>query len=147
MTKNQMFLLNIQTDVAKWLKGFLVIQIGFGTWRFGQLNFGALASLGKKKMVRGSLFIDHPNQLCERCLFGKQFRKSFPKEATSRAMAPLQLVHSDVCGPIKSSSFGKNNYFSCSLMILSKKLWSIFLKKNRRYMKFSRNQGFCWETK
>ena len=106
MTKNRRFLLNIQTDVAKCFKAYF----SDSNW-LGQLNFGALDSLGEKKMGKGLPFTDHPNQLCEGCLFDKQFRKSFSKEATSRAMAPLQLVHSDVCGPIKPSSFGKNNYF------------------------------------
>uniref|UniRef100_A0A2N9FJV4 Uncharacterized protein n=1 Tax=Fagus sylvatica TaxID=28930 RepID=A0A2N9FJV4_FAGSY len=72
--------------------------------RLGHLNFGGLKLLAKTKMVRGLPSIEHPNQLCEGCLFGKQSRKSFPKEASTRANKPLQLVHTDVCGPIKPSS-------------------------------------------
>nr|GEW30773.1 retrovirus-related Pol polyprotein from transposon TNT 1-94 [Tanacetum cinerariifolium] len=33
-------------------------------------------------------------------------RSSFPKEATSRAKEPLQLIHTDLCGPITPSSHG-----------------------------------------
>lgn len=36
-------------------------------------------------MVKGLPDVNHENQLREGCLFGKQPRKSFPKEATTRA--------------------------------------------------------------
>ncbi|KAK3027360.1 hypothetical protein RJ639_040959 [Escallonia herrerae] len=40
----------------------------------------------------------------------------FPKEASSRATKPLQLVHTDVCGPIKPSSFvHSENYVQPSI--------------------------------
>ena len=35
----------------------------------------------------------------------------FPQESSSRARRPLELVHIDLCGPMKRSSFGKSNYF------------------------------------
>uniref|UniRef100_A0A2N9F020 Integrase catalytic domain-containing protein n=1 Tax=Fagus sylvatica TaxID=28930 RepID=A0A2N9F020_FAGSY len=40
--------------------------------RLGHLNFGGLKLLAKTKMVRGLPSIEHPNQLCEGCLFEKQ---------------------------------------------------------------------------
>uniref|UniRef100_A0A2N9ICE2 Integrase catalytic domain-containing protein n=1 Tax=Fagus sylvatica TaxID=28930 RepID=A0A2N9ICE2_FAGSY len=97
--------------------------------RLGHLNFGGLKLLAKTKMVRGLPSIEHPNQLCEGCLFGKQSRKSFPKEASTRANKPLQLVHADVCGPIKPSSLGKNNYFLLFIDDFSRKTWIYFLKQ------------------
>ncbi|KAH9715665.1 hypothetical protein KPL71_021147 [Citrus sinensis] len=67
------------------------------TWhlRYGHLNFGGLELLSKKNMVKGLPYINHPNQLCEGCLLGKQFRKSFPKESNSRAQKPLKLINTD----------------------------------------------------
>nr|GEZ01489.1 hypothetical protein [Tanacetum cinerariifolium] len=38
------------------------------------------------------------------CLFEKHARSSFPKETTSRAKEPLQLIQTDLCGPITPSS-------------------------------------------
>ncbi|KAJ7961681.1 Retrovirus-related Pol polyprotein from transposon TNT 1-94 [Quillaja saponaria] len=87
-----------------------------------------LKNLGEKKMVFGLPFIDHPNQLCEACLLGKHARKSFPKEAT-RATEPLQLIRTDVCGPIKPCSFGKNHYFLLFIDDYTRKTWVYFLKK------------------
>ena len=79
--------------------------------------------LTKMKMVRGLPSIEHPNQLCGGCLLGKQSRKSFPKEPSTRATKSLQLVHTDVCGPIKPSSLGKSNYFLLFIDDFSRKTW------------------------
>ncbi|KAH9650236.1 hypothetical protein KPL70_026291 [Citrus sinensis] len=76
------------------------------TWRlqYGHLNFGGLELLPKKNMVKGLPYINHPDQLCEGCLLSKQFKKSFLKELNSRAQKPLELIHTDVCGPFKPNS-------------------------------------------
>ncbi|KAE8666843.1 hypothetical protein F3Y22_tig00112490pilonHSYRG00048 [Hibiscus syriacus] len=104
MSKNRMFLINIQNDVAKCLKACYKDASWLWHLRFGHLNFGGLELLSKKEMVKGLPHINHPDQLCEGCLVGKQFRKSFPKESETRAKKPLELIHTDVCGPIKPSS-------------------------------------------
>ena len=60
---------------------------------------------------------------------GKQFRMSFPEESNARAKKPLELIHADVCGPIKPSSLGKNNYFLFFIDDFSRKTWVYFLKQ------------------
>nr|GFA51289.1 retrovirus-related Pol polyprotein from transposon TNT 1-94 [Tanacetum cinerariifolium] len=111
MTKNRMFILNIQHDEAKCLKSYLEDHSWLWHRRYGHLNFGDLKILSSKGMVKGLDHIDHPNQMCEGCLFGKHARSSFMKEATSRAKETLQLIHTDLCGPITPSSLDKNHYF------------------------------------
>lgn len=129
MTKNRMFMINIQNDVAKCLKACYKDASWLWHLRFGHLNFGGLELLSKKKMVRGLPSINHPDQLCEGCLLGKQFRKPFSKMLDSRAKKPLELIHSDVCGPISPSSFGKSNYFLLFIDDFSRKTWVYFLKQ------------------
>ena len=80
-------------------------------------------------MVFGLPKINHHNQLCEGCLFGKQTCRSFPREANYRASKPLEHVHADVCGPIKPSSYGKSNYFLLFIDDFSRKTWVYFLKR------------------
>lgn len=46
----------------------------------------------------------------DHCLAGKQHRASFARMSTRR-QAKLELVHFDVCGPIKVESNGGNKYF------------------------------------
>ena len=129
MSKNRMFHLNIQNDVAKCLKACYKDASWLWHLRFGHLNFGGLELLSKKEMVKGLPCINHPDQLCEGCLLGKQFRKSFPKESESRAKKPLELIHTDVCGPIKPNSLGNSNYFLLFIDDFSRKTWVYFLKQ------------------
>ena len=77
--------------------------------------------LKEKNMVNGIPSIDHPEQLCEGCLYGKQSRKSFPKKATTRSLKPLELVHTNICGPIKPSSHDNNHYFHLFIDDFSRK--------------------------
>ncbi|KAA0056495.1 copia protein [Cucumis melo var. makuwa] len=63
------------------------------------------------------------------CLHGKQSRKSFPQESSSRARRPLELVHTDLCGSIKPSSFGNNNYFLLFIDDFNRKTWVYFVKE------------------
>lgn len=129
MTKNRMFLLNVQYEEAKCFKTNLKDHSWLWHMRYGHLNFGDLKLLSTKEMVRGLSPIDPPNQVCEGCLLGKHARNSFPKEATSRATNPLQLIHTDLCGPITPPSLGKNNYFILFIDDFSRKTWVYFLKE------------------
>ena len=129
MAKNRIFSLNIQTIDAKCLKANVQDDSWCWHMRFEHLNFEVLKSMGDKNMVDGIPSINHPKQLCETCLLGKHARRSFPKETTSRTSKPLQLVHTDVCGPIDPPSFGKRKYFLLFIDDFSRKTWVYFLKK------------------
>ena len=48
--------------------------------------------------------------LCEACLFGKMASSKFPT-SNSRRSRPLELVHSDICGPFPTQSPLKSKYF------------------------------------
>ena len=58
-------------------------------------------------MVNGLPHLKSPIKLCEDCLVGKQHRDPFPKKSKWRATQILQLVHADICGPIKPMSNSK----------------------------------------
>lgn len=108
MSKNRMFSLHIQNDVAKCLKAYVRDSTGCCHLRLGHLNFGGLNLLSRKKMVKGLPLINHPDQLCEGCLYGKQPRKSFRQEAMSRAKKPLKLYSFRCVWTNQTLSFGKN---------------------------------------
>ncbi|GJT32171.1 retrovirus-related pol polyprotein from transposon TNT 1-94 [Tanacetum coccineum] len=99
-----MFIMNIQRDEAKCLKSCLKDHSWLWHMRYRHLNFGDLKLISSKEMVKGFDQIDHPNQVCEGCLLGKHARSLFLKEATSRANEHLQLIHTDLCGPITPPS-------------------------------------------
>ena len=48
---------------------------------------------------------------CEACIKGKAHRTAMPQVATHRAKKPVDLIHSDVCGPMKVPSLSGARYF------------------------------------
>ena len=64
---------------------------------------------------------------CDYCLFGKQHRVYFHTPSTRKPNV-LDLVYSDVCGPIDVESLGGNKYFVTFINDASRKLWVYFLK-------------------
>ena len=55
----------------------------------------------KSDMVASLPSLEAPSRhVCEGCILGKMQRHKFPKDGLVRATRKLQLVYSDVCGPI-----------------------------------------------
>jgi hypothetical protein len=80
-------------------------------WRLGHLDISDLRKLVASKMVDGlDMGIDGWDFSCDACLGGKTPRESFPKGGRKRGTRLLELVHSDVCGPLPNS-IGGNRYF------------------------------------
>jgi hypothetical protein len=86
--------------------------------------------------------IQETDEACEECIVGKQHRDSIPKIANWRADDKLQLVHSDICGPINPTSNGGSRYFITFTDDFSRKTWTYVLteKANAHFQKI---QGHC----
>lgn len=48
---------------------------------------------------------------CEACVEGKLSRKPFKPVGKIRSRRKLQLIHSDICGPMQAESIGGSKYF------------------------------------
>ncbi|KAJ6902219.1 Retrovirus-related Pol polyprotein from transposon TNT 1-94 [Populus alba x Populus x berolinensis] len=129
MSKNRMFPLNIQYDATRCLSAITNSEEWLWHLRLGHLNFTSMKMLASKKMVKGLPHIDHPDEVCESCVLSKHHRSSFAKEVNWRAKRPLELVHTDVCGPITPMSTGQNRYFLTFTDDFSRKTWIYFLKR------------------
>ncbi|CAI7804077.1 unnamed protein product [Closterium sp. NIES-53] len=72
---------------------------------------------------------------CPDCTTGKLPRTSFPT-STTRASAPLELVHTDVCGPMQTSDREKGNkYFITFLYDFSRLSWVTLVKTKDEVVK------------
>ncbi|KAI5321217.1 hypothetical protein L3X38_030288 [Prunus dulcis] len=94
----------------------------------GHFNFQSLKLLQNEDMVLGLLEIKNTSEVCEGCTFGKHYRKSFPKEAKSRATTPLELVHTDMCGPMQTVTKAGNMYFLTFIDDCPRMCWIYFLR-------------------
>jgi hypothetical protein len=65
---------------------------------------------------------------CEGCILGKQHKHSFPKDGATRATKVLEIVHSDICGPMKNMSLDGARYFLTFIDEFSRKMWVYPLK-------------------
>jgi len=62
-------------------------------------------------MVEGLLDMKNDHVECEACVHVKQNREEFPLHKDKRQREILELIHTDVCGPMKTSSLGGACYF------------------------------------
>ena len=56
---------------------------------------------------------------CEACAHGKMHRLPHIALKDIKSKERLQLVHTDVCGPMQTQSFGGSSYFITSLLLLT----------------------------
>ena len=81
--------------------------------RFGHLNKRDVDKLLKSSMVVGMKATGEftgNTEVCEGCVLGKMTKTPFPKKSQSRGSAPLELVHTDLCGPMQEESHGGSRY-------------------------------------
>eukprot|EP00731_Ephydatia_muelleri_P037673 Em0533g3a len=80
--------------------------------RLGHLNEHQLKEMASQDLVKG-LHIPCNTRMsfCEKCVEGKMARKPFQSVGEIRTTRKLQLVHSDVCGPMPTESIGGSRYF------------------------------------
>jgi hypothetical protein len=95
--------------------------------RYGHLNFKSLIHLQQKNMVRGLPKLEDSKQVCSDCLIGKQHRDSIPKTSNCSSTIRLELVHSDICGPITPASNSNSRYILTFIDDFSRKTWIYFL--------------------
>ena len=139
MTNNRMFPLKLRTYlkeggvVATFTQEVFQEEVKDENWlcnlRFGHLNFGGLNLLHRKGMVKGLPLIEKPDNLCEGCILGKQHRESFPAGKSIREKAPLEIVYSDLCGPMQAPSLTDSIYVLTFIDDYTRKTWVYFLKQ------------------
>lgn len=128
---NKLYILNTHSEIsetAHWAAN-KVNENSILLWhlRMAHLNFSALKKLpGCTEGVKITKELDENFQCCS-CLEGKQTRLTF-KHKGSRASKPLEIIHSDLCGPMENTSYGGMKYFISFIDDFSRMVFIYFMK-------------------
>jgi hypothetical protein len=110
------------------------------TWhrRLGHINSTDLSKM-KNGAVEGLSYPDKSGNLdkssCTVCCEGKQSRLPFPLSA-SRSKDVLELVHSDLCGPMENMSLGNARYYLIFVDDYSRMCFVYFLQSKHQTFKY-----------
>ena len=111
--------------------------------RLGHIVHDGLSAIMKQKLGIG---IDIASvskwELCNGCALGKQTRVNLQKTACHPAKNLLDIVHSDVGGPMQTVNFSVKRYIVTFIDDKSRFVRSIFFKENQKvldkYMQFAK---------
>ncbi|GJT26984.1 retrovirus-related pol polyprotein from transposon TNT 1-94 [Tanacetum coccineum] len=97
--------------------------------RLSHLNFDTINLLSKNNIVNGlpklKFVKDH---LCSSYELGKAKRKSFHTKTTPSSKRRLQLLHMDLCGPMRVESINGKKYVLVIVDDYSRYTWTHFLR-------------------
>jgi len=103
----------------------------------GHIHHGALRLLREIVIGVPELSMEH-DDVCRGCVLRKFAKVAFPR-SDNRASGVLQLIHSDICGPLSTRSLRGYEYFITFINDYSRKYWIYFLKtKDKVFSRFPR---------
>ena len=79
--------------------------------------------------------------VCRGCALGKYTKTAFPS-SNSRSEGVLELIHSDLCGPMSSASLTGFEHYITFIDDFSKKTWIYFLRSKKSEEVLKRFQEF-----
>ena len=104
--------------------------------RLAHVNQQSLYHISQKKLINGFPLIPYLKRHCVSCVMGKSHRQAFPKLRTTFSNRPLQLIHSDLCGPLSTLTRNNCKYILTFIEDFSRKTWLYFLA--------SKSQTLCY---
>eukprot|EP00253_Pinus_taeda_P014589 PITA_14589 len=123
----------------------------FELWhrRYGHLHYKIVPSMSQ--MVNGFPEIkDDREGTCKGCTLGKNVKKPFASSET-RSQEILDLIHSDVCGPMLVKSLGGHQYYVNFIDDYSRKTWLYLLKNKdevfKKFLEFKNEVEYLTEKK
>jgi hypothetical protein len=122
-SKNRLYTVGLNLTVPVCMLAKLDDTAWLWHARYGHLHFRALGDMTRKHMVQGAPVIDQVEQVCDGCTLGKQHRRPFPQASSYRAKERLELVHTDLCGPITPATPSGNKYFLLVVDDFSRYMW------------------------
>ncbi|GJR97923.1 integrase, catalytic region, zinc finger, CCHC-type containing protein [Tanacetum coccineum] len=97
--------------------------------RLSHLNFGTIKDLTKHDLVDGlPKFKYGKDHLCSACERGKSKKSSHPPKVVPSNHSKLELLHMDLCGPMRVASINKKKYILVIVDDYSRFTWEYFLQ-------------------
>ncbi|GKB34244.1 retrovirus-related pol polyprotein from transposon TNT 1-94 [Tanacetum coccineum] len=99
--------------------------------RLSHINFDYINLLSKKDVVIGLPKLKYvKDQLCSSCEVSKAKRSSFKTKAVQSSKGRLNLLHMNLCGPMRVSSINDRKYILVIVDDYSRYTWTLFLRSN-----------------
>ena len=96
--------------------------------RMGHYHYEALLFMEKNNMVKGLPKLEKDFPTCAACQFGKLSRFPFHQSKAWKATQKLQLIHTDVGGPMNTPSLNGSKYYIAFIDDYSRMCWIFFMK-------------------
>nr|GEU58975.1 ribonuclease H-like domain-containing protein [Tanacetum cinerariifolium] len=133
-TPNPIFLMAKATSSQAWLWHRRLSHLNFDTINFLSKN-DIVTVLPKLKFIK-----DH---LCSSCELGKDKRKSFHTKTAPSYKRLLQLLHMDLCGPMRVESINRKKYVLVIVNDYSRYTWTHFLRDGENLDKMKEKGDAC----
>ncbi|GJZ95037.1 reverse transcriptase domain-containing protein [Tanacetum coccineum] len=93
------------------------------------LNFDYITLLSKKDIVTGLPKLKYVNdQLCSSCEMSKAKGSSFKSKVVPSSKGRLNLLHMDLCGPMRVASINRKKHILVIVDDYSRYTWTLFLR-------------------
>jgi hypothetical protein len=103
--------------------------------RYRHINHPDLLLLQKKNMVEGLPMLKNEKVVCDGCALGKMRKDEFPSNPDKKKRDVLDLVHTDVCGPMQTRSLGYA-YFMLFIDDFTRYTWVSFLRRKSNVFEY-----------
>ena len=95
--------------------------------RLGHMSRTGMETLSRSGYLPALSFSDF--SVCEHCQYGKQTKSVHRNSNSDSSTQPLDLVHTDVCGPMPTRSLGGAVYFVTFIDDATRKVWVYPIKE------------------
>ncbi|GJV77110.1 retrovirus-related pol polyprotein from transposon TNT 1-94 [Tanacetum coccineum] len=97
--------------------------------RLSHLNFDTINLLSKKDIINGLLKLKYvKDQLCSSCELGKAKLSTFKTKTVPSSKRRLNLLHMDLCGPMRIESINGKKYILAIVDDYSRYTWTHFIR-------------------
>ena len=93
-------------------KALIAASLELWHQRLAHTQPSVIQAMSRSNRISGLQILSPQNSVqCTDCVLGKGHRSAIPRKASSRSTRLLELIHSDVNGPIEVPSLGGSKYF------------------------------------